>query len=154
MVYRRLSHLMPLPAKASAEFRSDISLSNAYTFLTAFNIFQIPFFNTIWNSISYTIAGSLKYDVVNNNVHHSHWGMDKSQVKVRDHKDHKILQISHWNTYIFGLWSSSKPKHCVPYLGKYVKYELSNEKSMRESDIKILHIKESKEHPDYHPYAS
>lgn len=78
--------------------------------------------------------------------------MDESQVKVQDHKNPQILQISHWNTYIFGLQCSSKPKHS--YLGKHVKYKLSNEKFMRENDVKILHIKKSKEYPDYHPYAS
>lgn len=80
--------------------------------------------------------------------------MDESQVKVQDHKDPRILHISHWNTYTVGLQCSSEPKRFVPYLEKYVKYKLSNEKSMRESDIKIFHIKKSKEYPDYHPYAS
>lgn len=44
---------------------------------------------------SYTIAGSLKYDIVNNNVHHSYRAVDESQGKVQDRKDHWILQISH-----------------------------------------------------------
>jgi len=79
--------------------------------------------------------------------------MDESQVKVQDHKDHKILQINHWNTLTFGLQSSSKPKHFVSHLGKYVKYKLSDKKYMRVSDLKILHIKTSKEYPNYHPYA-
>lgn len=103
---------------------------------------------------SYTIAGSLKYDIVNNNVHHSYRAVDESQGKVQDRKDHWILQISHWNTYTFGLQRSSKPKHFVSYLRKYVKYKLFYEKSMRKSDIEILHIKKTKEYPDYHPYAS
>lgn len=103
---------------------------------------------------SYTIAGSLKYDIVNNNVHHSDRAVDESQGKVQDRKDHWILQISHWNTYTFGLQRSSKPKHFVSYLRKYVKYKLFYEKSMRKSDIEILHIKKTKEYPDYHPYAS
>lgn len=80
--------------------------------------------------------------------------MDESQVKAQDHKDHKIRQISLWNTYTFGLQHSSKSKHIVSYLGKCVKYKLSNEKSMKDSDTKIRHIKKSKEYPDYHPYTA
>lgn len=76
--------------------------------------------------------------------------MDESRVKVLDCKDHRILQTSHWNTYTIGLQCSGKPKHFVSYLGKYVKCKLSNEKSIRECDIKILHTKKGKEYPDYH----